>query len=223
MTRCLGLVGGLGVGATTLYYRELVKAHHGHLPLVMVHADMDRVLKHAAAGEKVPLAKYLAELIGRMQASGAQVAVVPAITPHLCIQELIELSPLPIINVLESIADAIQVRKIKRVALFGTRFTITGRMFGCLGGVEIVDPQPEEIDYIHEIYFQIASSGAGSDAQRRGLTQIAQRLCAEQGAEAIVLAGTDLSTVFDETNTNFPYIDCAQVHMQAILRALVDH
>ena len=223
MTRCLGLVGGLGVGATTLYYRELVKAHHGHLPLVMLHADMDRVLKHAAAGEKIPLAKYLAELIGRMQASGAQVAVVPAITPHLCIQELIELSPLPVVNVLESIADAIQVKKIKRVALFGTRFTIIGRLFGYLDGVEIVDPKPEEIDYIHETYFQIASGGAGSDAQRRGLTQIAQRLCAEQSVEGVVLAGTDLSTIFDETNTNFPYIDCAQVHIRAILRALVDH
>ncbi len=47
------MIGGLGVGATIYYYRELVKAHaaRGCVPnLVIVHADVNRVLQYAASG-----------------------------------------------------------------------------------------------------------------------------------------------------------------------------
>ena len=36
------------------------------------------------------------------------------------------------------------------------------------------------------------------------------------------LAGTDLSLLFNEANITFSYIDCAALHLQAILRSLLD-
>ncbi|WP_157746910.1 hypothetical protein [Marinobacter sp. LV10R510-11A] len=41
----------------------------------------------------------------------------------------------------------------------------------------------------------------------------------EQGAETIVLAGTDLFVAFDEQECGFNYIDSALVHIEAIHRA----
>ncbi len=40
--RKLGLIGGLGPGATVHYYQQLVKAKPGEM--LIVHADMDHVL-----------------------------------------------------------------------------------------------------------------------------------------------------------------------------------
>ena len=48
------------------------------------------------------------------------------------------------------------------------------------------------------------------------------RIAHELPVDAIVLAGTDLSLIFDEANTDFPHVDCARVHIQAIMRALGD-
>jgi aspartate/glutamate racemase len=45
-SRCLGLIGGLGPGATVLYYRELIAAieKQGRVPrLMIVHADFNKV------------------------------------------------------------------------------------------------------------------------------------------------------------------------------------
>ncbi len=95
--RSIGLVGGLGIGASVHYYQELAKAHtaRGHaLNLVMVHADMNRVRGAVEAGDKPGLASYLAGLIARLKAAGAEFAVVPAVAPHIAISELIKLSPL---------------------------------------------------------------------------------------------------------------------------------
>lgn len=217
----IGLVGGLGVGAGIHYYRELAAAHQAArrpLELVMVHAQMSRTLEYARSVDRPGLARYLSDVISQLQAAGATVAVIPAVTPHLAIRELTQISPLPIVNLLEAVQQEVQARQFGRVALFGTRFAIESDFFGALPGVAVVRPHPEEIDVIHEAYTELATSGRGTAGQRDALTRLAVTLCAREKLDAILLAGTDLSLIFDATNTPFPHLDCASAHIQAIMR-----
>ena len=141
--RCIGLIGGLGVGASVYYYQELAKAHAARgriLNLVMAHAHVDRVLGAVQAGDKDGLASYLAGFIARLQAAGAEFAVVPAVAPHIAIAELIQLSPLPIVNLIDELKREIEARQLRRVALFGTRFAVESRLFGHLDHLEVVTP-----------------------------------------------------------------------------------
>ncbi len=219
--RCIGLIGGLDVGAAVYYYQELAKAHAAHgcaMNLVMAHAHMDRVRSAVAAKDKPGLATYLADLIGRLKAAGAEFAAVPAVAPHIAIQALLAISPLPLVNLIAVLRREIEELGLGRVALFGTRYVIESRLFGHLGGVDVITPQPDEIDYIHSTYFEIAEAGAGTARQREGLTGLAHKLIERDRVEAIVLAGTDLTLVFDETNTDFPHIDAARLHPEAIMR-----
>ena len=61
-------------------------------------------------------------------------------------------------------------------------------------------------------------NGTFSEEQRRELTAMAQTLLRRDGGDAIILAGTDLALLFNDTNTDFPCIDCAAVHLRAILK-----
>lgn len=221
---CIGLIGGLGVGASVHYYQELAKAHtvRGRvLNLVMAHAHVDGVLRAVQARDKDGLASYLAGLIARLQAAGAEFAVVPAVAPHIAIAELIELSPLPIVNLIAEIKREIEVRQLRRVALFGTRFAVESRLFGHLDHLEVVTPQPGEIDYIHATYLQIVSAGAGLVTQREGLSRLAHQLMERDGVQAVILAGTELALVFDQSNTDFPNVNGAQLHLDAIMRRAI--
>jgi aspartate racemase len=222
--RCLGLIGGLGVGATVHYYQELAKAHEAQgraLELLIAHVQMSRVFEHVQAGTPARLAHYLAEFIGRMKAGGAQVAAIPAVTPHYCIEELSEISPLPLISILDPVAEEIAARGFRRVAIFGTRFTIQSGLFGRLGDVELVTPKAGEVDYIHTAYLQIAQQGRGSAQQHKKLATLAHTICQRDRADAIILAGTDLSLLFNDANTDFPHIDCSRLHIEAIMRSLL--
>jgi aspartate racemase len=69
--RKLGLIGGLGPGATVHYYKELVKAKAGEM--LIIHADMDHVLGCVHCGERLGLARYFARLIDRLAGGGAEV------------------------------------------------------------------------------------------------------------------------------------------------------
>jgi len=223
--RCIGLIGGLGVGATVHYYQELAKAHAARervLNLAMVHADMNRGLAMVQAGDRAGLADYLAGLIAKLANAGAEFAVIPAVTPHICIAELLKVSPLPLVNLVEELQREIEARSLRRVALFGTRFTMESGLFGMLQRVQVVTPAAAEIDFVHQTYMQLVNANAGSLEQRETLTRLAHLLMEREGIEAVILAGTDLALLFNEGNTDFPHVDCARLQLDAIVRRALD-
>jgi aspartate racemase len=223
---CIGLIGGLGVGATVFFYQELAKMHAGRgcvLNLVMAHADVNRVLGAAQAGDRAGLADYLAGLIGRLADAGADFAAIPAITPHICIAELLKLSRLPIVNPVEELQREIDARGWRRIALFGTRFTMESDLFGLLReDVELVRPAGAEIDFVHQTYLELVDAGVGSREQRESLSRLAHTLIDRDGVDAVILAGTELALVFNENNIDFPHIDCARLHLNAIVQRALD-
>ncbi len=223
--RNLGLIAGLGPAATIHYYTELLRAHEKRgsvMRLLMIQADMPRVVEHVRAGQTAELAQYLAGLIASLRAGGAEIAVVPAVTPHVCAKELKAFSSLPLINILTATSEAAKARGFKRVAIFGTRFTVESDLFGQLDGVTVVRPFANEIDLIHNTYYGLATIGKGTPSDHSELTGIAHRLIERNQLDAIILAGTDLSTIFHEANTDFRYIDCARIHIGRIMEALFE-
>jgi aspartate racemase len=222
-SRCLGLIGGLGPGATITYYRALVAAHAAQdrvARMMIAHADVNRVLALAGANDRDGLAHYLAGVIRDLKAGGADFTAIVAITPHICAPQLVKLSPLRLIDMVTEVSAALRAKGLKRVALFGTRFTVESAMFGRLDGVEVATPRPDEITQIHDTYVDVVA-GHQTAAQLDQLRALARTLVTRDGAEAILLAGTDLSTVFDENNAGFPLLDCAGVHIAAIAREMM--
>ena len=221
--RCLGLIGGLGPGATVYYYRDLLAAHEAAgrtARLLIAHADLNRVRGFAENNERAGLARYLAAFISSLAAAGAEMTAIVAITPHICAAELTAISPLPLIDIVSEVATAIRVRGLKRIALLGTRFTIESRMFDRLS-VDVIMPKEEEIEQIHNTYMDVLHDRS-TPAQINGLRQVARTLVARDGAEAVLLAGTDLSMVLNENDAGFPTIDCAAAHIKAIAKRLLD-
>jgi aspartate racemase len=212
------------VGATIHYYEKLAEAHEAKgrtLDIVIVHAETSRVFEHVQADDRVGLAEYLTGYIRRLKAAGAEVTAIPAVTPHFCVRELIATSPLPVFNIFEPLVQELATRAVQRAAVFGTRFVMESALFDEVNEVEIVKSRPHEVDFIHDTYVELARTGEGSEEQRRNLTALAHTLLKRDGVDTIILAGTDLALLFNETNTDFPYIDCAALHLHQILNGLL--
>jgi aspartate racemase len=220
---CVGLIGGLGVGATVHYYEKIAAAckARGTVPdLVIAHADVGHGQGFVRAGKLDALADYLASFIDRMARAGAEAAAIPAVTPHIAIAQLRERTRLPLINIVDPIGAELRARKLNRVALFGSVFTVEGGLWGQLTGFEIVKPKPDEIAFIGQAYQRILDAQKGDAADTAGLRRIAADLQRRDGVEAILLAGTDLAVIFDEATAGFPAIDVARLHIDAIVDRL---
>ena len=219
----LGLIGGLGLGAGIYYYRELVKATAARgqpLSMLLTHADVRKVLGHIGAGETAELAAYLRDLIEPLGSAGCDIAVIPAVAPHICIAQLAAVSPLPIISILNVIRDELEQRQLRRVALFGNRYVIETDLYGALPGVDVVRPRPDETAAIDRTYAALVSRGHGISDDRAFFRDIAVELCGREQLDAVILAGTDLSILYDSEEPDFPAVDCSRVHIRAIVERL---
>jgi aspartate racemase len=219
-SRHFGLVGGLGVGATVLYYEAIAAAcaKRDIVPrLTMANAHAPTALALVQGGRIDDMATYLAGFVRELTAAGAAFFAIPAITPHICRRQLIAQVGLPMLDILEVTAACLAQRQLSRVALFGTRFTIDSKLFGALEAFDVVRPHDDEVDEIHRIYLGLATQGKISAADEAKLRATAHTLERRDGVEAIVLAGTDLNLVFNEANAGFPAVDCAAAHIEAIV------
>jgi aspartate racemase len=222
--RTFGLVAGLGVGAGILYYRSLVDAHlaKGLSPsLLMVHADVRKVMRLANERKAQELAEYLSGLLQRLADGGAELATIPAFSPQICASELAEMTPIPLISLLDAIASEVRRRDLRRVAVFGARVTMETGLFGVLQECEVIGLSREEMDLVSNTYTRIVEDGRISAGDDRQLRALAHTLIERENLDAIVLAGTDLSFVFNEGNTDFPHVDGARVHIRAIMDELM--
>ena len=219
-SRHIGLIGGLGVGAAVIYYRAIAAGcvDRGVVPRVtIVHAHAPTALAHVTAGRIEELADYLAGFVAELRSVGATLFAIPAVTPHFALGPLRARDSMPIVDMLEVTARGVRERGFSRVALFGTRFTIETALFGALDCVDVVRPQPQEIDEIHRIYLELATGGHTSAAGVQALRDIARAMRRRDRVDAVVLAGTDLNLIFDEASAGFPAFDCASAHIAQIL------
>jgi aspartate racemase len=112
-------------------------------------------------------------------------------------------------------------RRFGRIAIFGARVTMETRLFGALGDdVDVILPAAEDLDLISETYYRIVARESATPQEIASLRTLAHRLIAQERLDGILLAGTDWAFVFDESNADFPHVDGARAHIQAIMREL---
>ena len=217
----IGLIGGIGPAATDFYYRRLISAFarkNTALELTIAHADTPTLLAHLASNDaKAQIAIYK-RLTDRLVAAGAGCVVVTSIAGHFCIDGFKDVSPLPVIDMIAVVRAAVKERGLTRIGILGTRTVMETRFYGGVASAEIVPPIGNDLDGVHDAYVTMAASGVVTAAQRAVFTAACQRLLKDRGVEAIMLGGTDLALVFNEQTADFPLVDCAGIHVEAIVR-----
>jgi hypothetical protein len=108
----------------------------------MVHAETPRVLEYVQAGDRTGLEAYFNGFFHRMKAAGAELAVIPSVTSHFCIEELRASAPLPLAVIFEPVIQEVARRSIRRVAIFGTRFVIRSRLYGFVPELDLSSRVP---------------------------------------------------------------------------------
>ncbi len=217
----IGLIGGIGPAATDFYYRRLIStfaSRKAPLDLTIAHADAPTLLGHLARNDVAAQVAIYMRLTKRLAAAGAECVVVTSIAGHFCIEAFKAVSPLPVVDIIAEVNQAIAQRGFQRIGILGTRTAMETRFYGGVSSATIVPPAGPDLDAVHHAYVTMAASGVVTDEQRAIFTAASGKLLTEGGAQAIMLGGTDLALAFNESDAPFPLIDCAGIHADAIAR-----
>ena len=214
----IGLIGGIGPAATDFYYRGLVDRHvAAGIPLecTIAHADVREMSRNLQGGQPKKQAEIFASLIGRLKAAGAQVAAVTSMGGHFCINELLPISPLPLVHGIHAVDAAIKRSGLKKIGVLGTPLVMQTKLYGGVSSAELVAPEGEMFDLVGASYLAMAQVGRVTDQQRDVFFKAGDALM-KRGVQAIMLGGTDLFLAFTAKEPPFPLVDCADIHVGAL-------
>ena len=215
----IGMIVGIGPAATDYYYPYLIKAFglaNRDLQLTMAHADTKTLLKNQAEGNNQAQVDIYVSLADRLQKCGVERLAVTSIAGHFCIRQFMVVSPIPVIDLLDTVRREVIRRGYKRLGLLGTRVVMETHFYGALEPAQVIAPV-EMMSEVHNAYVAMATAGAATNEQREVFLQAGRLLTNEHGCESILLAGTDLGLVFNSGfDARFVTFDCAEVHAAAI-------
>ncbi|HJP59694.1 MAG TPA: amino acid racemase [Gemmatimonadaceae bacterium] len=226
----LGIVGGIGPESTIDYYRRILEQWRGVDPssspsIVIDSLDVDYGLK-LVEHDRPALVDYLLASVTRLANAGCDFAAMAANTPHVVFDKLVARSPIPLISIVEACAEEAKRRRMKRVGLLGTRFTMEGSFYPTVFeryGIEVVIPDAREISWIHERYISQMLRGDFREETRDGVIGIVLRLGNEEQIDGVVLGGTELTILLSASSIGgVPALDTTALHVDAIVKRLRD-
>lgn len=223
----IGLIGGIAPESTIAYYRQLIAGHRtwhaDSYPQILLNSiEMTRMLALLGQEDKREAIEFLSDEVKRVAAAGATFAAFASNTPHLVFPAVRARSSIPLISIVECTADAIKSRRLKRVGLLGTRFTMDGGFYQTLLAerkIETIVPSAADRDYVHGVYFEELVKGVFREESRTGLLDVIRRLHQEHAVQAVILGGTELPLLLtDDTGSPVPLLDTTRIHVDALLR-----
>ncbi len=223
--KTLGMIGGIGPESTIDYYKNLIAIYRerkpdGHYPQFVINSiDLQKGIDFLEANNLPGMADFLLEEIAKLPPAGADFGIIAANTPHIVFDEVKAKSPIPFISIVEATCDYAKARNLKRLALFGTRYTMQADFYQRVfrhAGIELVVPYPKDQDYIHEKYFAELVPGIFLPETRAGLLAIVDRMKSEADIEGVTLAGTELALILrGESHNGVALLDTGKIHCQA--------
>src|SRR5205823_7291723 len=229
--KSLGIIGGVGPESTIEYYRNIIALYRerqrdGSYPEFIINSvDLKKGLDFMTADNLAGMADYLCEEIGKLARAGATFGLISANTPHIVFDEVASKSPIPLISIIECACAAAKARGLKKLALFGTRFTMQGTFYSKVfsgEGIDLVASDAKDQEYIHDKYLNELVPGRFLAETRAGLLAIVDRLKAKSDIDGVILAGTELPLILRDPDYNgIPFLNTTEIHCEAAVTEML--
>ena len=222
--RKLGIVGGASWSSTALYYDQINRGvakrlgglHSARLIIDSIDMEDDYVAFHRT-DEWDKANATVVEGARLVKAAGAEGLLLASNTFHKAAGLAVEATGLPLIDIREVTADRLVADGRTRIALLGTRFTMTepfARAPYEERGIVLHEIAPQwraEVDRI--IFEELAANRVVRDSQRKLKTLITD--LAKQKVQAVVLGCTELILAVDARANVLPVYDTTAIHARA--------
>jgi aspartate racemase len=170
------------------------------------------------------MADFLVGEIAKLPGAGAEFGLIAANTPHIVFDDVAARSPIPLISIVEATCAVAQAKDMKRIGLFGTRYTMQASFYPKVfsrAGISIIVPDSKDQDYLHDKYLNELVPGVFLPETRNGLLKIVHKLKDSQQIEGLILGGTELPLILkEESYYGVVMLNTTQIHVEAAVREM---
>ena len=228
--RTIGLIGGLSWYSTVGYYQvineEVQRRRGGHasaqIALQSVDFSVVRAMQQRGAWDEA--GALLAEAGRRCERAGADVLLICSNLMHRVADDVQAAVDIPLLRITDAIAARAAAAGHTRVGVLGTHWTMeedfyAGRL--ARAGLEVEVPATDDRALVDRVIFDELTQGEVRAESRTAYARIATDL-ARRGADAIVLACTEIELLLGADDSPVPLLDSMRVHAEAAVDAALE-
>ena len=228
--RKLGIIGGMSWVSTAMYYDRINSnvqkraAPMASAPLLIESLDFAQLYALREERDWQRAASVLIESARRLEGAGAETLIIGANSMHRLYDDVASAVNIPILHIADYVGMAIKRAGHTNAALIGTRNVMTESFYRkrlVAHGIDLLPPNMEFVELLDKIiYDELMLGKVTREAQRTMKTIITNK--AQEGAQAIVLACTELDLVVDVDANVLPVFDSMRIHCEAAANWILD-
>jgi len=219
----IGLIGGMSWESSMVYYelinlevRELLGGFHS-ANCVMESVDFAEIEKLQHKNDWEGLGYLMVKAAQNLEKSGAEVIVLCTNTMHLLSDQIKKNISVPFLHIADATGKNILSKKIRKVALLGTRFTMEKDFYKDIlfqkYNIEVIIPDEDNREIIHNIIYKELVHGKLNDESRELMIQIIKKL-ELNGAEGVILGCTEIPLLIKQKDVDIHVFDTTKIHAE---------
>ena len=133
---------------------------------------------------------------------------------HKLVPQIERETRIPILHIADATANCIKRDGIKKVALLGTKFTMTQDFIKdrlAAAGLEVMTPDAQDIELVNDVIFNELCLGKVLDTSRKKYQRIIADM-KDRGAEGVILGCTEIGMLISEKDSVLPTYDTTIIH-----------
>jgi len=219
--KTIGLIGGMSWESSIEYYRiineevykKLGKSHSCSCIMYSVDFEPIKKLQHKNKWEE--LTDIMIKISQNLENSGADFIVICTNTMHIMAEDIEKSINIPIFHLVDAVADRIQNKKIKKVGLLGTKFTMEQNFYKKrlkkVHNIDVIIPNEDERDIIHSVIYNELINGKIKEESKQMYKIIIENL-QKNGAEGVILGCTEIPLLIKQKDSEIPVFDTSTIH-----------
>lgn len=219
--KTIGLIGGMSFESTLEYYRiinetvrlKLGGGHSAKCILYSVDFEKIEVLQHENKWDE--LTCIMIDIAKKLKDAGADFIVICTNTMHKMAEDIEEKAQIKVLHIAEATGKEIIKRKIKKVGLLGTSFTMEQDFYKKVlkdnFNIDVITPCKEEREIIHKVIYDELCKGIINEESKEKYIRIINSLVLN-GAEGIVLGCTEIPLLIKQEDVDIELFDTTKIH-----------
>ena len=203
--------------------KERLGGHHS-CDCLMYSVDFATIEKLQHQGEWQELTRMMVDAAQRLERGGAELLVICTNTMHKMADEVEKSISIPLLHIVDAVAEKIREKGLDQIALLGTRFTMEQEFYrGRLEEkhrIQVLIPDRTGVEAVHQIIYNELVHGIIREESRQAYREVIDRLIL-RGAQGVILGCTEIPLLVKQADCNIPLFDTTTIHaIRAVEMAL---
>jgi len=219
--KTIGLIGGMSWESSIEYYRiineevqkKLGKSHS--CSCIMYSFDFEPIKELQHQNKWKELTDIMIKTSQNLENAGADFIVICTNTMHIMAEDIEKNISIPVFHLVDAVADRIQNKKIKKVGLLGTKFTMEQDFYRKrlkkIHNIDVIIPNDEERNIIHSIIYNELIKGIIKKESRNKYKKIIKNL-KKKGAQGVILGCTEIPLLIKQKDSPITVFDTSTIH-----------